>query len=368
VPGLYSILRTDWLRVVGQVVLSVAGWVTLAWVVSRRLSSGVVRVGLLASVLLVGLAPVVTEWNRLILSESLAISLTMLFGAAWVVFLRQPSRWAAGAVMAIGFLWAFSRNAQVPVVLVIGVAALASSRWFSARRLMMTVGAALVAVGLLGSTIAASAAQHITRYNSATILADRVLVHPDQRQWYVAHGMPLAPDEEVATGSAGYAKLLKDPHMVHWIDTGWKTAYLRYLVTHPVKAISQPAGQAPRILSDQLLYAPPRHVAADPIGKRLFGEGGLEAMVMAGLVLGLAALTIKSGRLGAERIVAVGAVLIAAVWYLIVWMLSATELPRLAVPASVTLRVALLVLALTSMDCLWVHYVKRRRPAPFVSR
>ena len=77
-PLLFNILPDDPWRVAGQVVLAVVAWGTLAGATAESARDvHVKRVGA-AVVLIVGLMPQVTQWDLLLLSESTALSLTVL--------------------------------------------------------------------------------------------------------------------------------------------------------------------------------------------------------------------------------------------------------------------------------------------------
>src|SRR5262249_36509461 len=78
VPLLYTALWSDRARVAAQVIVGIACWSTLAFAVAKSLRHPyVARAGALL-VLLLGATIQVTEWDQIILSESLSISLTAL--------------------------------------------------------------------------------------------------------------------------------------------------------------------------------------------------------------------------------------------------------------------------------------------------
>jgi hypothetical protein len=113
VPLFNWILPSDALRVGGQAVLAAASWWILAAVASDLIEDRRVRLGLRGVLLVLGLTHAVVTWNAVILSESLAISLTVLLIAGWLWYGRRPSMQRAGAVLVVTVLWTFARQAHV---------------------------------------------------------------------------------------------------------------------------------------------------------------------------------------------------------------------------------------------------------------
>src|SRR4029453_12347305 len=93
----------------------------VAWNVGRP----GVRIAAFCLVLLFSLSVWITQWDRIILSDSLAVSLGAAALAAWLALVRAPSGWTIAAVLATMLAWAFTRDSiaymallAVPFVLV----------------------------------------------------------------------------------------------------------------------------------------------------------------------------------------------------------------------------------------------------------
>src|SRR5581483_2089756 len=116
VPLLYRILpNSDSARTAGQLAVSVVCWLVLAAVVALCLRRS--SFAAFCLVLLFSLSVWITQWDSVVLSESMAISLCALMLAAWLALIRAPNGWTIAAVLVTAFLWTFTRDTDAFVVL-----------------------------------------------------------------------------------------------------------------------------------------------------------------------------------------------------------------------------------------------------------
>ncbi len=126
-PLLYRALPdSDTARAVGQLVVSIGCWLALAAAVAWNVRHTVLRAVAFGSVLVFSLSVWVTQWDRLLLSESLAVSLTAAVLAAWLALVRAPNRWTVAALLGTTLLWAAVRDSNAYVV---GLVLLPAALW-----------------------------------------------------------------------------------------------------------------------------------------------------------------------------------------------------------------------------------------------
>ena len=119
IPVLYFFGGTSGGRVALQIVIGVACWITLAVQVGRVLQVRIVRVVAQAVILLISLCAPVLQWNRIILSESLSISLAVLLLATSLALARRMDIRALSVFLVVAVLWTFTRQVQAFFVAVL---------------------------------------------------------------------------------------------------------------------------------------------------------------------------------------------------------------------------------------------------------
>src|SRR5438270_6870 len=129
-PLLYKVLPdSDSARAWGQFAVSVVCWPLLAGAVARCLRPGVYRYLAFGAVLLFSMTIPIIQWDRVLLSESLSISLTALVLASWLELVRAPRPAMVFGVLAASVLWVFARDSNGIVALTIVPFALAWAVW-----------------------------------------------------------------------------------------------------------------------------------------------------------------------------------------------------------------------------------------------
>jgi hypothetical protein len=247
-PLLYKLAgssdRFIWL----QVAVSCACWLFLAFVMMRYVPSRS-RLTVGAIVLVFSCATPIIQWDRLVLSESIAIS-TMVAVVASVLLLIErvsPVRAIAVGVALVAFTVVRDTDLVVTVaggVLLLILCAVLHFRQHR-RGLLPLVLLGLVALGAAGVT---SAVQYVKRDAEPmrNILSARILPYPDRLDWFADHGMPdaaalrrLAAKRQVAVGP-----LLNSPATAayrSWVaDHDAARTYRTWLLTHPFYVVTAP--------------------------------------------------------------------------------------------------------------------------------
>lgn len=256
VPGIYDMLQYNGRAiVVFQAVVAALCWSALALAATQAVARPWCYIAF-AVVLVVECSDYVSQWAGAILSDSLSLSL-------FALMLAMGLRWLAGRgslvwVLVASWLWAFTRNTNgylLVVVGVVGLVGLAVPAWRS-RRALAAYGSSLV-VGVL--VVVASATGSLYKAPIEHVMLTRVLTNPQRTAWFVHHGMPISPTIRAEAGwnSVTGTALEKSPALAGyraWIYGPGEQVYLEYAVTHPGWVISGAIGDYGEITPPVLGY------------------------------------------------------------------------------------------------------------------
>jgi hypothetical protein len=351
VPLLYRALPSDSVRVVVQVSIGIACWSLLALAIAHSVRRPILARAGAVAVLLLGLCSQVTQWDEMIVSESLALSLAALLVAAILWWRKRRTRGALVGLLAVVTLWVFTRELQAAVYLPICIVLIA---WIvlRARRYVWLA----VALALLGawSGYAASGNDDILADNAHNLLVLRILREPDGASFFARRGLPDldALKREAATRQfvGRRSVVLRDPAWRKWISDHWLQTYSAWLLRHPVANVRHPFGNFSAALSGLPVFAPVRSVLPSPVQGLLWartaGDLSFWLVVAVGLWLG----SLRSPRRDNLDLIAIGVILAAVLWYFIAWHLTVAQLDRIFVPIGAGLRIGILLLILAAVE------------------
>jgi hypothetical protein len=356
-PLLYAAVgREPRYEVWAQAIIGAICWTLLGLAIAAWFRDRSVRIAVVAAVCLLGLTTSVTNWDTAVLSESLALSLTVLLLAGWLALARRPSTGAAVLLALATVPWLFVRQSLLPAAaMVIVAAALAAVvTWRRGGRWRPLAGLAVVLVVLTGVAAASySRNQEIVTTNLTVIVANRIAPDPDRLAWFVGEGMPVPVGANWDPNA-----MEKDPEFGPWVRSEGRRTYARFLLTHPWYTLTAPLPEMvtvrksygdpvePRVtmLSPADGYGTARPVIPEPVERYLF-EPGATGTILAVLVgvLGWAALRWR----WADRrwAVPLATIAISLASLVVGWHGATPELPRLAIVSAVALRIGLIVLA-----------------------
>ena len=250
VPLFYKVLpdSTAW-RSGGQLAASILCWLVLAGVVAWCLRGPAVRFVGFGAVLLFSLSEWITQWDKIILSESPGISLTALALAAWLVAARLRNRWAVLAALAVSVAWVFARDSTAYLLLGAVPFVIGWSLVVHRVRAGVALSVALVAIFAASviSTSNPTASKARWEQPMHNVIGKRVMVRPGELDWFRDRGMPYPAALRRYAGTYlgvdyfGVGRLdREDPRFKPWID--WVYEHSRatlatYLLTHPGYAV-----------------------------------------------------------------------------------------------------------------------------------
>lgn len=348
IPLFFKIFQTAESRIIAQLVFSTFAWIVLAAVAARCVETRRLRPAVFAVVLAFSLTTEVVIWDTLLLSESVTFALCALLIAAWLLLVRSPRPLWAAAVLVLSLLWAFARDTNAYVLVVVAVLAALTLVRVEHRRLKLVLALGCCAIFLLdyGSAQAGKRWFH----PMVDIVDHRVLATPSMERYFVAHGFD--PNSNWPVGS--------------WIRDRSQGVYTRYLLTHPGYVLT-----APFHGSQQALYSTSGNAASlidpsvaiynDNAGHRflpltsrlepiLFPRGIALVCALLALTLAAAGVIARYARPSFVWLPPIGILLTTYPHLLIAWHQSGVEVDRHALEAALLLRIGGLLLAFFALD------------------
>jgi hypothetical protein len=372
VPLFYKVLPdSDAARAAGQLVVSISCWLALAASVAWNVRRPGFRIVAFCLVLLFSLSVWITQWDRVILSESLALSLAAAVLAAWLALVRAPSAWTIAAVLATTLLWVFVRDTSAYVALLTVPFVLVWVALPGRRRGRIVLAAGLAAI-FAASVVAQSSSSAEPRRVSPllNVIGVRVLTSTDELRYFRDHGMPLPdPVRRLAGSLLGDElrfdrPLVRDPHVagfLRWVRNEGRQTLAGYLVTHPSRALEPVVDDAgPLLATDPAgegALAEYRARGTDPllpapVGVLVYPPWVFAVLVWLAVVIAAAAWLARLGMAPPLWLVPAVATLLQLPHAAIVWHGDTIEITRHALTVSVVTRLGLLVLSIVLVDAM----------------
>jgi hypothetical protein len=242
VPLFYKLLGNNELRIIGQVAVSIAAWLGLAFSVRSSIQHRRVALGAFLAILVFSSTIWVIEWDPLVLSESLTLSLTAGLLAVGLALLRRPSAQKVAGLLVIALLWATARDSNAYVLLFalpVPVVWMVRSR----KRALPAIILAGVLVAS-GASIASSNVGHRWKPDLLDVIGHRILPDHGATAFFASRGMPLTPGVRAALTAPGFldypavAQLPGWPQFNVWVNKAGRQTYARYLIRNPDVAIA----------------------------------------------------------------------------------------------------------------------------------
>lgn len=346
----------------GQFTVAVVAWALLAGAISRTLRTRSGQVLGVTIVLLLGSCLDMVQWDRLIGTESLSLSLGVLIVASALWFRQRVNPARAAVLCAALCAWGALRDANA---IVVGVAGLGIAAWVIARRPAAWRGFAAVAIicvatwggSLLSADVGARWEQPVQN-----IVTFRVLPSPERESYFLRRGLPLTATQ--ASDLAGHCanpagvflcRKVTDPAFYQWIDHHARSVYLRSWFAFPATTVWEPIAHTQEMIGTRLPVAYITFTGLNASYAR-----SVEAVVfprsprvLLGWLLGLLiALAITCRRKGwpAAATLPAALLLLTYVHLWAVWSGDAVELARHGLGASLQLRLGLWMLSLVLLD------------------
>ena len=231
-----------------QLTFSILSWGALALVVCSFFQARGLRIFSFTWLLLLSLVPHLAGWDFSILSESLSITLFVLFTALGLWLIRDWRLWKAAALVLVALGFALIQDTNGYLLLALGFCLLVAALvgWADQRALM--VGVLFAAILLFSNASTVQGGRWIQPL--INIIGQRVLTVP--RSVNIIQKvckMPVSPAlmgmrNEFANGQVQafyFDPELKDFRV--WLEEEGKSCYPRLLISDPVHSLRQPLEQ-----------------------------------------------------------------------------------------------------------------------------
>jgi hypothetical protein len=215
--------------VILQNILAIIGWCALAWSVAQRVRHPLFKIFAATLILLYGFTPQIAEWDSVLSSETISLSLFALNLALLTEIIfrllskedeSHPLRTSplVAVWLAVFTVWLFIRDVHlsaIPITLIVFAPLLFIKR-IRQNKIFAALPILLICLFMLGSaTSRQSIRQQIPLGNSFNAY---IFPYPTRVQYFTERGMPSD------TASAQYKTWFQD----HAANT-----YLKFLITHP---------------------------------------------------------------------------------------------------------------------------------------
>ena len=243
-PLVLKIYAADTTKVAAfQAAFSIFAWGMLALAVAYSLKN-IFRPFAFGLILTLSLDRHIAGWDMVMLTESLSISLMAIFLAAWLWLLRDWSWGKVFLLSLVAFLWAFTRDTNGWILLMISGLIVLGMLFFGARKRNLSIVIIFVLLFVLSNLSAEVGNRWVFTYQN--VLAQRILPDQDALAFFTDCGMPVTP--ELLSLAWGYASsndraFYTDPTLQpyrHWLHDSGKSCYMRWLLSRPLTSLREP--------------------------------------------------------------------------------------------------------------------------------
>jgi hypothetical protein len=269
-PLLLKYYAVDSIKVAAfQTAFSIFAWGMLALSLAYSLK-GLLRLATFSLVLALSLERHIDGWNLVLLTESLSHSWMALFLAAWL-WLRRGWSWGKVALLSlIALVWAFTRDTNGWILLMIAGLILIGVLFFKAPKRYLAVALSFSLIFLLSNLSADRGHRWVFPFQN--VLAQRILTDQSALTFFEDCGMPLTPELlELAGGFANSQDraFYTDPALESyraWMYANGKACYMLWLFSRPLTALREPWPDFARLLAfaDVTSFYPQNYVPLLP--------------------------------------------------------------------------------------------------------
>lgn len=345
------------LLVVGNIALSTAAWLCLSLAIAAECASRKGRATALIAVLSFSLTDAPITWHRVLLSESLALSLLALTIAAWLWFWRRQTWWRSLVVLAVTGALVATRDTVAYCIASLCVLLLfAPGR--TAPRILLLVGC----LALAWVSVRANDISGRWRFPFFNVMGQRILPDNDRVRFFESVGMPVTADLESRAGTwAGDDDrfFYNAPELASfrtWVEAKGRRSLMAFLVCRPAASLRMALEGFPDAMTYNVTgYAPaPFHRTLFGVGWRLlFNRATLPFVMLAGgIAFGWA---VASNHRHLLLQIALILAFTSATHYFVAFHGDAMEVGRHCLLAAINTQLALLAVAVASVD---IYHIK----------
>lgn len=213
-----------------QSIVSIIGWSCLAWIFSSRLKNGIIKIISVMIIMLFGFTPQIADWDSVLSSESLSISLFIISYAIliWLAFMHHDNatnraKKILGFIifLAILFFWIFTRdiNTYSLIFLIPFILGLYIIPRFRKTKFLLFASLSTLSLFILG--VISAGERSLWKLTLANVWVSDILPFPNNVEYFMDRGMP-------EYGSPEYSE---------WFNKDAPAAYMQFLMSHPAYTI-----------------------------------------------------------------------------------------------------------------------------------
>jgi hypothetical protein len=240
-----------------QLFFSIACWGLLALAVTAVVQIDLLKPVAFLFISLFSLSDQIVIWDGFLLSDSIALSLMVLFIANWLWLLKGWHWTKVMPLLIVGFLWVFSRDTNAWVILMLSVLLLTAGIVSSRRRYLF-----LTAVFLTIFVVNEISQNHSERWLApfVNVIGKRILPDPRRTAYFEQLGMPVTAEVMQLSGQLAWGQnhfFYKEPTLRAfraWVKTAGKTSYMRFMLAHPFTTIFEPFENVEELFAPSLKY------------------------------------------------------------------------------------------------------------------
>lgn len=355
-PLFWRILLNDYgFIVIGQLVLSLFSWIlfaaTLSWISPPR-----VRVPVLLFVLITSLSWPIVFWDRVLMTESLAISLMVITVTAAIAAIKTRNPFAYVTFVISAIIWTLTRDINAVVVLAGAVPfAIVANRRLAFGLIGAAVICAAALTGLALSQIGDRGRDSLFNVVTYRIVNDEAMMTSLTKRGLPVDELELAMSENVHDVVRNEAK--DDPRfdkLRDWLGSEGPRDYISALISDPGYAILEPLPDISKAVYPSVNgFAP---VDGDPI---IGSESGwvpppvafLAMIVSVGVFVLAMILTIRAKAHGYYRYwwLLGGGTVLALIHYYGIWLTDALALERHSVQLAAQIQMTWTILLIVGI-------------------
>ena len=247
-----------------QAAFSIFAWGMLALSLAYSFK-GILRIIGFGLILALSLESHIAGWDVVMLTESISISLLALYLAAWHWLLKGWSWGKVAALSLVSFFWAFTRDTNGWLLLMVAGLILLGMLFFRVRKHYLVVALIFTLLFALSNLSADVGQRWIFPYQN--VLAQRILPDQEAVSFFADCGMPVSP--ELLDMAGGYANsgdrtFYTDPALQpyrNWLHDSGKFCYMRWLLSRPLTSLREPWADLEWLLAfpDVTFFYPQRY-------------------------------------------------------------------------------------------------------------
>lgn len=361
-PLLLKVYNADKIKVASfHVAFSIFSWGMFALALAYALK-GFLRPIAFGLILALSLDRHIAGWDLVMLTESLSVSLMALFLALWLWLLKSWSWKKVLLLSLVSFLWAFTRDTNSWILLMISGLIVLAVSFYGARKRYLSVALVFVTLFALSNFSADKGNRWVFPFQN--VLAQRILPDPSALSFFAECGIPVTP--ELLNLAGGYASsneraFYNDPALQpyrNWLHDSGKSCYMRWLSSRLVTSLREPWSDLEWLLvfEDVSFFFPQRYEPLLPwYAERILYPQDMVIWLWAlTTVAALVAIWKKAWRVNLAWLLLIGLCLLIYPHLFIVWHGDVPGTHRHALTVSIQFVLAFWLLGFLVAERIWV--------------